>query len=478
VPDNIVYNGDGSIKSPIDEFNVLYGAAFCGEDPPYLPGYAPADVFPYNACVNVSQMISVINGFFDLTDEEKTLPLAESTRAYVTATRLGPVPIREADGTTTTDDFFIGFFPGETTAMYTEQFRRRAKAELGYQHSMAVGYAQDHEGYLLIPEDWLQGGYEADINIWGPLQGEHIMEQLLVMAGEVLSTDVIESRDPCGTWQIPDYGESTLPTAKPDTSPEAGTLLAANPGYLYSPLYSEEELELGSPAVGPVASVARVQGMVEIAWIGGDPGVDLPLVTLEYQQEDGSWEAVTQPSGRTVTGGPDILLTWTPDPLAPADIEQTHYWYAAWQAVGTQDNKVGLSLGMYRFSVEGQSYTGAAATWPWDTAPYQVLSEPFELTPAAITLGVEGTDIVASIQTGLRGYRLLGMDFASDGGVKLEGSSVTLQITTPDGTDADISVELDNSGGLSRLTGVLEGLETGSTVTVIDIYGNLGTLTL
>ena len=60
--------------------------------------------------------------------------------------------------------------------MYAEQFRRRSKAELGFENAITVGYAQDHEGYLMIPEDWLVGGYEANINIWGPLQGEHIME--------------------------------------------------------------------------------------------------------------------------------------------------------------------------------------------------------------------------------------------------------------------------------------------------------------
>ena len=35
-----------------------------------------------------------------------------------------------------------------------------------------VGYAQDHEGYLLLAEDWLVGGGdEPGINVWGPLQG-------------------------------------------------------------------------------------------------------------------------------------------------------------------------------------------------------------------------------------------------------------------------------------------------------------------
>ncbi len=170
-PDLVVYNDDGSLAAPMDEFNTEHGAAFCGENPAYLPGYAPAQVFPYDQCVDITKMMDLIAGFFDLSGEERALPLPEAQRAGVTATRFGPVPIHDETGVDTVDEFLIGFFPGETTAMYTEQFRRRAASELGFEHIMAVGYAQDHEGYLLLPEDWLLGGYEADINVWGPLQG-------------------------------------------------------------------------------------------------------------------------------------------------------------------------------------------------------------------------------------------------------------------------------------------------------------------
>ena len=247
-PDNVIYDTDGSILSPIDEFNLPNGAAFCGEDPPYLPGFAPADVFPYVDCVDVTKMVAVIQGFFDLTDAEAELPIRESRRAGFTATRFGPVPIREADGTESSDDILMGFFPGETSSLFNEMFRRRAEAELGYEHVIPVGYAQDHEGYLLIPEDWLTGGYEADINVWGPLQAEHIMEQLLVASDEVLSTDVVEHPDPCGDYQPPDYQEDapwTLPTFAPEASPEAGTLLTTPPDYLWSPLYTDDERDAG-----------------------------------------------------------------------------------------------------------------------------------------------------------------------------------------------------------------------------------------
>jgi hypothetical protein len=99
--------------------------------------------------------------------------------------------------------------------VYTEHFRRRARTELGFEHTLAVSYSQDHEGYLLTPEDWLLGGYEIDINQGGPLQGEHIMEQLLVMAEE-LTTDVIEHPDPCGQYLPTPRRDWTLPNLVPD----------------------------------------------------------------------------------------------------------------------------------------------------------------------------------------------------------------------------------------------------------------------
>ena len=475
-PDNIVYADDGSLLTPVDEFNVAYGGAFCGEDPPYLPGFAPSTAFPYASCVNVDQMIRVIDGFFDLTDEESALPLTESTRAYVTASRLGPFPIREADGSTTTDEFFIGFFPGETTAMYTEQFRRRAAAELGYRHSMAVGYAQDHEGYLLIPEDWLQGGYEIDINIWGPLQGEHIMERLLDMAAEELSTDVAEHHDPCGIYQIPDYGANTLPGIVPETAPEAGTIITEQPDWLYSPLYSLEELEAGTRAdLTWQPQVQRVQGIVQVAWIGGDPGVDFPLVTLQQQAGDGSWSDVLQPSGRPIEGGPDILVAYTPDPLYTYDDPQTHYWYAAWQVIGPDDGRLALPLGNYRLHVEGQTYDGANTSWPWDTAPYSVDTEPFEVLPAAISLQQSGADLLAWIPDHPRGYRMLARARGAGEGAMLDAHAATVSIQYADRTE-EVEVSGQESGGATLLTGL--DLSGALSVTVTDLYGNTGTLAL
>jgi neutral ceramidase len=488
-PDNVVYEDEvrdtagnlvsgGALLSPLDEFNTDYGEAFCGEDPPYLPGYAPAQVFPYDQCVEVAKMADLIQGFFDLTDEEMELPLYESRRAAVTATRIGPLPILEADGTMASDDVLVGFFPGETTALYTEQFRRRAQAELGFGHSIAVGYAQDHEGYLLLPEDWLTGGYEADINIWGPLQGEHIMEGLLTMAAEVLLTDEIEVPDPCGDWQPPDYPADAMPTAAPDRTTNAGTLLDADtlPSYIYTPLLSREELAaFVLPDVEVPAAVARVSGLVQMVWIGGDPGVDFPLVTLQRQDEAGEWGDVLTAAGRPVTGGPDILVTHTPEPLAPHEALQTHYWYAAWQAVGHVDARTGLEAGVYRLHVEGSSYVGSETTWPWTSEPYELDSDAFEVVAATLDVTVSETQVTASIAAPADGYRLVDLAGSRSGANPLEGGEAVLSFTLEDGTTQEESaVGVDSGGATAFDLSAFTFPASVVGVTVTDRYGNSG----
>lgn len=476
VPDNVVYDQNGDIIPAIDEFNVEFGAAFCGEDPAYLPGFAPAEAFPYVNCVELSKMVGIIGGFFDLSADQTALPLPEATKATLGALRFGPVPIRDEDGTTTTDDVFMGFFVGEPTTYYEEQFKRRAAAELGYEHAILVGYSQDEEGYMLLPEDWLLGGYEADINQLGPLQAEHLMERLFAMADEVLATtEVAEDPDPCGIYDIPPYLEWDLPAVAPDATPDAGTRLDVASDYVYSPLYSLEELDAGAlPNLAVPAELPRVQGLVELAWYGGDPGVDWPVVTLQ-RQEGSDWVDVPTTSGRPVSGGPDILVTHTPDPLFPTAEVQRHTWYAAWQAVGHVADRAGLPLGTYRLHVEGQHYVGSETTWPWTTANYTVDSEPFTLVPGALTLAPADGGLVASLDAPARGYRLVDLSGDSQGQNPLPEGTATVTRVYDDGRE-EVETTTGTSYGRATLLAV-DLAEAGLVrVEVADLYGNEGAL--
>jgi neutral ceramidase len=469
-PDNIIYDESGDIISPIDEFNAIYGGVFCGYDDPLIQaGTIGTSVYPYDACVNVELLTFILNGVFLMEDFNGTadtpLPLPSSTRALTNATRLGPLQIREPDGSIATDDFLMTFFPGETTALFSEQARRRSATELGLTHSMVVGYAQDHEGYLLLPEDWLLGGYEANISLWGPLQAEYLLEGVLASAQEHLLTDRLEDQDPLDRFQSTTYTDRPLPTEAPDITPAAGTQPEGMPEYVFTPL---DGLAV---ALQPDAVVPRAQGMAQLLWEGGDPGVDTPEVIIE-RQVGGEWQPVLTPSGRVLSDlTADILLTHTPDPLYPYTDAQQHLWWAAWQPVGFGADRMGLEEGTYRLHVYGETYSGSGEQWPWPSEPYEVVSDPFTVVPATLQIEADDTGVSAWLQGHESGFRLLDIDGASNGANPLQGASLTWVFT--DGSERTESFEGILSGSVTRFEGAAPPADAESVI-ITDVYGNQG----
>lgn len=469
-PDDIVWIDETTLDPAFDEFNTQYGGAFCGDDDPLIPGAGVgSEAFPYSSCVAVDTISLVLGAFFDLEPEDVHLPLPESQRAQVAASRIGPLSIRDEDGSTVSDDVLFAFFPGETTAVYTEWFRRRAAAELGFEHAVPIGYAQDHEGYLLTPEDWLHGGYEPNINIWGPLQAEHIMEGVLSMGEGWLLTEELEPQDFSGEYLPTDYPlESELLPQELDLGLAPGTAASSVPDAFWFPI---EGLE---PAVQPPIEVPRVQGFAQLMWEGGDPAVDLPEVWLE-RQEGSDWVPVETPSGRLVSDArPDILTVHLPDPLYPAEETQTHTWWAVWQAVGSGDARVAVPEGTYRLRVAGQTAASSSGSWPYDTEPYEVTSEPFEVVPAEITVNLAEGVLSAWIDGPAAGYRLVDLDGSSTGANPLDDGTVTW--TLDDGSTIDDSPSWElRDGAVHAEVEVPEGAVS---VTVTDPYGNAGTWAL
>lgn len=478
-PDNVVYGPDGEILSPIDEFNTLAGGVFCGSGDFDIPiGGLPVDVFPYDQCVSVDLITSLIEVFFDLAPEEVALPLPETLRAQTTASRIGPFPTRLASGDDVTQDLFVGFFPGEPVYSFGEQWRRRVKAELGIDDAMIVGYSQDHEGYLLIPEDWLMGGYEPDIGVWGPLEAEHVMEGVLAYSKELLlTTDVREDPDPLGLYGPTTYPEVAPSPLRPDPTPDAGTRITTPPAYLWTPFLGEEE---DAPTVEELripAQLPRVQGMIQIAWEGGDPMVDSPKVVLE-REEGGDWVPVTTAAGRTIDEGRhDILLGHTPTPLYPVEDVQTHAWWASWEAVGHWTDRTSVPLGTYRLHVTGRRWSGSGEAWPWDGIPYELSSEPFEVVPGEITVTEDTTELgaaglIVSLRAPEDGYRFVASGGDEDGDNPVPGP-VTVDVTRLDATDT-LTVEPSPIDTRSLLSLVLP--DDWVSVQVTDADGNVGEL--
>ena len=439
VPDEQIFDADGNIISPLDEFNTDFGAVFCGYEEPFLStGAMGATTYPYNGCTKISIMSTVLYGVFNLSEffpDGFPLPMPASTKAQTSSLKLGPVSIKQADGSIVQEDIFMGFFPGEATSYYRRHYQDRVQNELGLSNVILGDYAQDHEGYLLIPEDWLAGGYEPNINIWGPLQAEHIMEGNLEMSS-LLQTVEREDPNPNGEFDSTVYSERPLPTATPDQTLLAGTVAETLSEDIYTPLDIEVTAQ-------PNATLPRVQGLAQFTWEGGDPAVDNPTVLLEYKDAAGNWIEVQTASGRTVDDTmPDILLTHTPTPLAPFESTQGHQWWAGWQTVApTSPNseRMGLPVGEYRFHVYGHHFTGDESTYPWSAEEYDVTSTPFSIEPAEITLSidVESDSVRASIQGPEWGYRLVDIDGSATGANPPLG--VTLTLHYADGSTATIS---------------------------------------
>lgn len=465
VSDEVIYDENGAIKAPIDEFNAQYGAVFCGSEDALIPaGYIGSRIYPYSSCTDVGLISRILLAIFDLQESDLSLPLPESMKAGTLATRFGPIPTLLPDGSEVEQDLYAAFFPGEPTSMYVEQARRRIEAELGYNMPLIVGYAQDHEGYFLPPEDWLAGGYEPNINIWGPLQAEHVLEGVLEYSKAILSTDdVAEDADPDGYYASTEYPDRPMPTEFiPDTTDEAGTLITETPEYFWLPPNFVAQLVVPE-------EVPRVSGVVQMAWYGGDPMVDLPRVVLEKKADNGNWEEVTMRSGRAVTDTyADMLMAYTPDPLYPITADQKHQYWISWQAVSHIKDRTGLPTGTYRLHVDGKKYAGGSTHYPWNTEAYTVDSPEFEVVPATISVEPDATGVWVSLHGPSDGWRLIDVEGDSVGNNPVRGP---LTVVVNDGAPQTITAEAP-SGGRSHVT---LDVTNPNSVTVTDSYGNTGT---
>ncbi|MDQ3037608.1 MAG: hypothetical protein M3Y87_34760, partial [Myxococcota bacterium] len=295
------------------------------------------------------------------------------------------------------------------------------------------------------------------ITFWGPLEGEAIMEQAAALIPLAMSPERDEATAG-GTTRV--AGPVMDDVMAPDPAPLAGTVPESPPEYLLTRAMS-------APAPQP-QDVARLES-AHFTWIGTDPRAGTPIVVLERESETtpGTFEVVTRRSGRALGDGA-MLLTHTPDPLTGAGA-RTHYWSAEWQAVGwTEDRasafplqgRLGAPAGTYRFHVYGPDTEAGAPR-------YELISDPFEVTPATLAVTLTGASIEVSVHAP-SGFRLLDAETGATRPVPLR--SATVDVAFDGGAPA--SVTLDASG-----RGTVSAPATWSTMTVTDAVGNVGTTT-
>lgn len=306
-----------------------------------------------------------------LTSLGQSIPHGEVHQTYLTVAAL--------------DDFYLVTLPGEPTASVVE-YARAGLAARGVD-GMVVGYSQDHLLYLTAPDDWLQGGYESEMSLWGPLLAQHLVDRQLEIV------DALRAGEATPVWS--------------EESPNLSV------GTSYTP----RALEAGAEPPGIVQDappdVGR-GGTVRLAWTGGDPALGEPRVVVQVQR-DGGFVDVPSPSGwpgRALDNTRYHMLTHydpTPEPNGKLLPARSHRWYVDWQVPAD------MPAGTYRLRATGRAYDGAA------TAEYALESAPFavELTKeTAATAKLAGGTLTLTVTMApppylteetwpIGGYRLL-----------------------------------------------------------------------
>ncbi len=441
-PDGVVFEADGkTVKSPIDEFNAQAGAALCGEGTslPAKGMLGVNDLLPYRACVLLPSAHRLIQGVLNQPVEQS--PLCSTTRTVVSALRIG--------------DFLVATLPGEPVTLLADKLR--AASPLGADKTAVVGYAQSHVGYLLTPEDWLAGGYEPSINVWGPLEGEHIVEG----AVEVMRLAVTATRENAETGTRAKLGGG-VSTPTGTASPTAGTVPSVLPASLATrtgdkPLTAQ-----------PRTTIERLQNAVFV-FEGSTPLIGNPKVHVE-REVGSTFVPLKTRSGRGVADG-EVIVTYTPFPVTAQPTEVTnHYYVAEWQAVTPRGldgesyaSRTALPTGRYRLVAEGPGFSLASD-------PFTVTAGTLALTTTSAAGGV--TLAVAYDATG--GFRLLDDEVPSNGKIPARARAVTLQFANGAGDLAPAETATTAADGTLALA-----VPTGATrVTVRDAAGNEGTTAL
>jgi neutral ceramidase len=454
LPDRVVLDELGEIVTPIDEFNTRAGAALCGGTSSLAPIPGTLGLSGYGSCADLGIIFPAFAELYAISDTE--LPLCDTLRATASAIRF----------TAPDQELLLVTLPGEPTAPLAGYLRSRSPA--GPERTLIVGYAQDYVGYLLTAEDWLAGGYEPSLNVWGPLEGELIVQRTLEIAELAWSAE----RDaPAGgsRARLPELVEAQ---AVVGTTADHGTLPPTLP-----PLFLPDALDAPASAQ-PSAQIPRAVGVARFVWLGGDPAVDRPRVEIEREAAAGELSVLVGARGTPASfDAGNVIVTYTPDPLeAPSPAR--HYYVASWQPLDPDPLRVLASgtapappLGRYRFRVRGRA---ATTNGPSD---YELTSSLFELVRAplgpASAQRVSGALALEAHLAAAPGLRALGFR-PSDVPLPLPGPW-TATLGLADGSSLPLSID-PNPDGSALVPLPAAELSGAVTIELLDAWGNGGTI--
>jgi hypothetical protein len=288
-----------------DEFPYTWGGVFCG-------GTGDTDCDPMTVEVDL---------------DRRCIPFPE---AY-------PVPPQTEISAGRIGSLAFVTFPGEPGTLLAEELLGRLQQHHGQSNVMLLGYAQDYTGYSILEDDWVQGGYEASGALWGPRQGEYLVD-----AAEGVFERAVVSRgpaDPLAPQPLPPFDVEEYEAYVPTTGEQVGTI------------------------VMDVSSSYGPNEVVTFTIAGSDPWLGTPTATLT----DAQGEPVRLANGASIhSDGYNFWVDLEPVPGYREDRNATSrmfLWTFSMPAAQTVPGLLpDLRGGNYRLHVSIPSATGEIET--------------------------------------------------------------------------------------------------------------------
>ncbi|MGV3624525.1 MAG: neutral/alkaline non-lysosomal ceramidase N-terminal domain-containing protein [Archangium sp.] len=365
----------------------------------------------------------------------------KSTPAQVSCLPLEPrrPPFKTAMTLIQLDDVAFVSTPGELGTGLSRKLIS-TMAPLGASTVFAVGYAQDHYGYLLEEDDWLRGGYEPTVSAWGWKFGPYLLNEL-----EQFVATVDQQQPSADVAALP---EVTLRERTNSTGPAKILTEPLDGQRLTTHLFEFE---------------------------GGDPGLGTPQVSLEVE-EGGSFVPVQASATRVVVNGPELILRYSATPTfrsQPMATARTYVWSVQFETLPT------TPLATYRLVAKGRIKNGSESDYSLISRGFVVSASDAASTATArfttdarLALDVRfppnPTEVASNRDDPVKNFRVRDADSDPRDGARLKGGSVMATVngtattfTWSDSERAYVS-EPQTSTGLFTVEVAANGVTDGS----------------
>jgi hypothetical protein len=281
-------------------------------------GYADSE-FPYN-------FGGVFCGLTDPTDCDPLTMTVGLDHRCIPFPSTYPVPPQTELSAGRVGSLAFVTFPGEPGTLLAEELLGRLEDRFDQSNVMLLGYTQDYTGYSILEDDWVQGGYEASGALWGPRQGEYLVD-----SAEAVFERVVVDRagvDPLAPAPLPPFDVEEYGIYAPALGEEAGTIASD-----VSPSYALTEI-------------------VSLTVKGSDPWLGAPTATLT----DDQGMPIRTAAGRSIdSNGYGFWVDLVPQPgyrASPSATSRTFLWTFSMPAAQTVPGLLPeLSGGTYRLRV-------------------------------------------------------------------------------------------------------------------------------